>query len=259
MMLDDRHVERFCRQIIVPEIGAAGQEGLLRGRVLLSDLSPPGTTALVYLAAAGVRHFGAAGLTGDVAPMDATAPFGVTMAHVGHPRATALAEVIRRVNPEATVETPMDGTGIEPGSWDVVLASGGDTARLRRTNVLCLEAHVPLIAVAAGARGGCLVGLAGHDPEAPCVACVTDLETRLDMGDPREATNAVAAGIIGALAAVEAVKQLLGIGAPPAGRFIRYDPSAAELQTASLQKDPRCALCGPGRARRDARADQRRP
>jgi adenylyltransferase/sulfurtransferase len=246
MTLDDPHIERFCRQIILPEIGAGGQERLCRGRVLLAGLSAPGATALAYVAAAGVRHFGIAGPAANVSPADAAAPFGVGMEEVGEPWGSAAAALLHRANPEAAIETLAEEVARAPGAWDVLLASGTNRSRMCRANLLSLEARVPLVAVAAGVRGGCLVGLAGHDPEAPCAACVPDLEARLDLGPERGAATAIAAGIIGTLAAVEILKQLLAVGLPPAGRLVRYDPGDPELHGIALRKDPSCRVCGPG-------------
>ena len=57
-MLSDSQIERYSRQIILPQVGGKGQEKLLRARVLVNGNEPLQTAALLYLAAAGVGTIG---------------------------------------------------------------------------------------------------------------------------------------------------------------------------------------------------------
>ena len=54
-MLDDDTIERYARQIVVPGIGAAGQETLLHSTVLVVGHLRGCRTAGLYLRAAGVH------------------------------------------------------------------------------------------------------------------------------------------------------------------------------------------------------------
>jgi len=53
-LLDDAQIERYARQIVVPGIGAAGQEKLLNSTVLVVGHPRGCATAALYLRAAGV-------------------------------------------------------------------------------------------------------------------------------------------------------------------------------------------------------------
>src|SRR5689334_15594173 len=65
-MLTDEQVERYARQIIVPGIGAAGQQKLLDSTVLVVGEEHGCRQARRYLEAAGVRTIDAgAALCGD--------------------------------------------------------------------------------------------------------------------------------------------------------------------------------------------------
>src|SRR5215470_16500567 len=57
-MLSDEQIERYSRQIILPQVGGKGQEKLLRARVLVQAHGPLHTAAVHYLAAAGVGVLG---------------------------------------------------------------------------------------------------------------------------------------------------------------------------------------------------------
>ena len=54
-MLDDEAIARYARQIVVPGIGAAGQEKLLASTVLVAGNQRGCDQAALYLRAAGVR------------------------------------------------------------------------------------------------------------------------------------------------------------------------------------------------------------
>ena len=54
MSLGEEQIERYSRQIILPEIGGRGQEKLLASKVLLVGAGGLGSPAGLYLAAAGV-------------------------------------------------------------------------------------------------------------------------------------------------------------------------------------------------------------
>ncbi len=51
-------IERYCRQITLPEIGGKGQIKLLESKVLIVGAGGLGSPAIAYLAAAGVGTLG---------------------------------------------------------------------------------------------------------------------------------------------------------------------------------------------------------
>jgi molybdopterin/thiamine biosynthesis adenylyltransferase len=57
--LDDLQVERYSRQLVLPEIGPAGQERLLAARVAIIGAGDAARRTLGYLAAAGVGKIAA--------------------------------------------------------------------------------------------------------------------------------------------------------------------------------------------------------
>ena len=54
MVLAPDRLDRFARQIVLPEIGGAGQAALAKARVVLIGLGGIGSPALQYLAGAGI-------------------------------------------------------------------------------------------------------------------------------------------------------------------------------------------------------------
>ncbi len=59
MALSEAEIERYARQIVMPEIGMDGQQRLLASRVLVPGAGPGPAAARRYLEAAGVTTTGA--------------------------------------------------------------------------------------------------------------------------------------------------------------------------------------------------------
>jgi hypothetical protein len=101
MRLDDLQIERYSRQIVLPELGAEGQRRLLSARVVLTGVTAVAGHVVEQLAAAGVGTIAApAALHDNVDPGQtdsravaigaAPAPFDVAV-HTGEVVAAALA------------------------------------------------------------------------------------------------------------------------------------------------------------------------
>ena len=56
--LTDEQIERYSRQIILPEIGGKGQEKLLKAKVLIIGCGGLGSPCAFYLVAAGIGKIG---------------------------------------------------------------------------------------------------------------------------------------------------------------------------------------------------------
>ena len=56
MSLTDLNLERYSRNILLPEIGGSGQEKLLKSRVLVIGAGGLGSPLIIYLAALGIGH-----------------------------------------------------------------------------------------------------------------------------------------------------------------------------------------------------------
>ena len=78
----------------------------------------------------------------------------------------------------------------------------------------------------------------------PCYQCLVsetppDAETCARVG-----VVGALAGVIGAMAALEAIKLITSAGAPLTGRLMLYDGLAGTSRVAKLAADPACPVCG---------------
>ena len=156
-MLEDTQIERYSRQIILPQVGGKGQEKLLRSRVYVDGDGLLAAAALLYLAAAGVGTIGAA--RSKAAPLF-----------------SALAEPsLGRLNPDCTLVTHPDEPGENappPPHYDLILATT-DTLHDRWH-----AQHKPFVWGAINAAGARLFLSRGDRAGRPCLRCLFSLAWR---------------------------------------------------------------------------------
>jgi molybdopterin/thiamine biosynthesis adenylyltransferase len=252
MTLSDREIERFSRQIIVPEIGPRGQARLLSGHILVVGLDAALATMAISLAGAGI---GTIGLCDDAAVQerDLAAPLVFTRPDLGRPRLDVGMAAIRRCNPATVLLSVTDpASAIATGSWDLVASgassispenAGGSSRTLLACNRAATVANIPLLLVGAAEAGGWIAGYCGPGPSVPCWECMRpDHLMTADCGKTAPASGPTA-GIVGNIAAIEAAKLVLRIGESIAGQRTVYVTGLPTPQTDVLQKNPQCPVC----------------
>lgn len=246
--LDREERIRYHRQLILPQLGAAGQERLRDGSVFLVGAGGLGSPAALYLAAAGVGRIGLA--DGDRVELSNlhrqilhdTAAVGMRKTASGLTRLQALNPEIEIVEfPERlTSENALDALR----GWDVVVDGSDNFPTRYLVNDACVMLGIP---VAYGAifqfDGQASVFAAG---DGPCYRCLFR-----DPPPPGLVPSCAEAGVLGALPgiigsiqAVETIKLLTGIGNPLIGRLLLVDTLGAEFRTLEIRRDPDCPVCG---------------
>jgi molybdopterin/thiamine biosynthesis adenylyltransferase/rhodanese-related sulfurtransferase len=246
--LTDEEQLRYGRHLILPEVGEAGQRRLLQARVLLVGAGGLGSPVALYLAAAGIGHLtlcdpdtvDRSNLQRQV--LHGTRDVGRRKVDSGHDRLADL-------NPGVRVE-PLGvrfdrGNALElAGAHDLVVDGSDNFATRYLVNDACVLAGRPNVyasvlrfegqaSVFATAEGPCYRCL---HPEPPPPGLVPSCAEGGVLG--------VLPGLLGLIQATEAIKLLLGIGAPLVGRLLLVDALAMRFQTLQLRRDPRCPACG---------------
>jgi molybdopterin/thiamine biosynthesis adenylyltransferase len=224
MSLSEAEILRFSRHIILREVGGRGQRRLKQAHVLVAGLGSAGSSAALYLKAAGI---GALTLwdegvvsQGDLAGSVVHAPERIGMA-----RARSAAFTLSQLYQEGEL-TVLDREAellMGLAAYDVILlASGPWEAVLAEARRL----GIPVVLTAAHRGEGAVTVIA---PEGPCFECLPERLRLLAGLHPEEGEGAVApaAGVVGTIAAAEVIKRLLGVGEGLAGRILRWDGWAA--------------------------------
>jgi molybdopterin/thiamine biosynthesis adenylyltransferase len=84
--------------------------------------------------------------------------------------------------------------------------------------------------------------------EGPCYRCLYPSPPPPDMAPSCQEAGVlgVLCGVIGSLQANEAIKILLGIGKPMAGRLLMFDALGLKFRELKLRRDAACPTCGEG-------------
>jgi len=243
--MDDKQLLRYSRHILLPPIDVRGQEKLLASRVLIIGLGGLGSPAAMYLAASGVGHL----VLADHDKVDLT-NLQRQIVHatdrVGQDKTASAVLGLEAINPGVRVTTlnrKLEGTELaeQVHLADAVVDATDNFASRFAINAACVREGKPLIS-------GAVVRFEGQVtvfvPGGPCYRCLY-----AEGGGPDEACAtlgvlAPAAGVIGSVQAVEAIKILLGFGRTLAGRLLLFDALNMEWREMKLRRDPACPVCG---------------
>ncbi len=246
-LLSPDQVERYSRQIILPELGMAGQRKLLAAKVLVVGAGGLGAPVITYLAAAGVGTIGV--VDGDLVERSNLHRQPVHRDQdVGGSKVESASRFIRELNPDVAViahPVVLDSTNALTviGGYDLVVNGSDNFPTRYLVNDACVLLEKPLIdASILRFEGQATVFMPGQG----CYRCL--------FPTPPEAgtvPSCAEAGVIGALAgqmgsiqALEALKVLLGVGETLANRLLVVDALTGQSRTFRWQRRPDCALCG---------------
>ncbi len=254
MPLSPEELQRYSRQILLPEFGLEGQECLKSARILIIGAGGLGCPAAIYLAAMGV---GTIGILDDdtVAVSNLHRQILFRAGDVQQSKAVFAGKHLSEVNSNVTI-VPFDAritrrNAIEMlRGFDLVLDGSDNFATRYLVNDACLVLGIPLISASILRFEGQLTILCTSD--GPCYRCLFPQPP--SAGD---APSCAEAGVMGALAgtmgtmmAMEAVKIITNIGASLTGRLLLYDALAANIHIVDINRDPECRVCSVPRSER---------
>lgn len=249
MTFSDADIHRYARHILLPQIGAKGQNTLSSSRVLVIGAGGLGSPVLLYLAAAGVGTIGV--VDHDVVDLSNIQRQIIhTTQRIGMNKTDSTAESLSRLNSQTTVETfPFR---LEPGNapalfsnYDIIADCSDNFSTRFLINDTAFSLGKPVVSAAAIRFEGHLTVFDPRIETAPCYRCLLRDEP------PSPTTTSCAeygilgpvTGVLGSLQAAEILKSLLDIGERLVGRLIIYDALNANLRTLTVARDPACPLC----------------
>jgi molybdopterin-synthase adenylyltransferase len=237
---------RHARHLALPGLGTDGVERLGRARVLLVGLGGLGCPAAQYLAAAGVGTL----VLNDFDRVDASnlaRQVLYTPADTGRLKVAVAAERLAALNPEVRIEVLdqrlSDAELVSAAAvCDLVIDGSDNLATRLAVNAACVASGTALITAAVVRMEGQLLVAPNDGSAAPCYGCVYD-EGDESLGDCRGAgVLGPVAGVMGTLAATEAVKRLVGLPPPPG--MLLLDAANGSFRRLVLRRDPGCRACG---------------
>jgi molybdopterin/thiamine biosynthesis adenylyltransferase/rhodanese-related sulfurtransferase len=243
-------LDRYSRHLLLPEVGAVGQERLARARVALIGTGGLGSPAAMYLAAAGL---GWLTLVDDdiVDRSNLQRQILHTDARVGRKKVESARSTLNALNPHVTIATRdarLSAANAESlvGEHDLVIDGADNFPTRYLLSAACQRLRIPLVYGAVHRFTGQVSVFDPRRDDSPCYRCLfPEPPSAADAPNCAEAgVLGVLPGIIGLLQASEAIKLILGIGTPLVGRLLCFDALAATFRELRLPRDPHCPGCG---------------
>ena len=243
MTFSGDEIERYARHLVLAEVGGPGQQRLKAARVAVVGLGGVGGPATLYLAAAGL---GALRLIDDdaVALSNLQRQVAFTTADIGRSKVEAGAAAVAALNPHVRIEpvaerlTSQNAARLIAGC-DVVIDGTDDFAARFAVNAACVAARVPLVSGALGRWSGQVGVFTGR----PCYRCLVPAAPPEADTCARVGVIGALAGVVGSMAALEAVKLITGAGEALIARLLIYDGLAGAARTVAVGADPDCPTC----------------
>jgi molybdopterin/thiamine biosynthesis adenylyltransferase/rhodanese-related sulfurtransferase len=247
VVLTAEQKQRYSRHLLIPEVGAAGQERLLGSKALFIGAGGLGSPAALYLAAAGVGTIGIVDF--DVVDLsNLQRQILHTNDRIGERKVESARKTINALNPDVKViphEEMLVAENVDRiiAGYDVIV-DGTDTFETRYLlNDAAVAKNIPVIHASVFRFEGQLTTFIPY--EGPCYRCLypTPPPPELAPGCSVAGVLGVVPGIMGMLQANEAIKVLLGIGDTLSGRLLLFDALDTTFTELKLRRDPACPVC----------------
>jgi len=248
MSLNDEQIERYSRQIILPELGGVGQEKLLAGRVLVVGAGGLGSPVCLYLAAAGVGTIGL--MDGDRVDISNLQRQIVHFtSDIGRPKVESAKEKLVKLNPDANVVTYNERLTADNAldilrQYDFVVDGTDSFASKFLIADACHFAGVPYShAGILGFSGQTITVKPGATACYRCIFREPPPAGAVPTCSQAGVIGAVA-GVMGVLQANEAIKFLSGAGTPLYDKLLVFDALQSSFRTVQVARSRTCPLCG---------------
>ena len=242
--LKPTEVERYRRQMMLPELGEAGQQRLKSTTALVTGVGGLGGTAALYLAVAGIGKLILV-RGGDLQRDDLNRQVLMTDDWVGQPRVFKAQETLTQLNPDIEVEAiceyvTKNNIDALVKQADITLDCAFDFKERDLLNAACVRWNKPMIEAAMNSMEAYLTTIVPG--QTPCLSCLFPEKPEWDRWG--FGVLGAVSGTLACLAALEAIKLVTGLGEPLLGQLLTMDLARAEFAKRRSYHDPNCVTCG---------------
>jgi molybdopterin/thiamine biosynthesis adenylyltransferase/rhodanese-related sulfurtransferase len=249
-LLTPAQQRRYSRQVLIPEIGQAGQRKLLDSKVLLIGAGGLGSPVALYLAASGI---GTIGLVDDDVVDQSNLQRQVlhTSDRVGMAKTESARITLNALNPETRVvehRERLEAANVERliADYDVIVDGTDNFDTRYLLNDAAVKLRKPVVHGSIYRWDGQVTTFVPF--EGPCYRCMYPTQPPPELAPACDVAGVlgVLPGIAGLLQANEVFKLILGVGETLAGRLLMFDAMSTEFSEVKIWRDPACPACGEG-------------
>lgn len=247
MAFSEEQLERYSRHFVLNEIGVSGQKKLLKSKVLVIGAGGLGSTALMYLASAGVGTIG-------IADYD-TVSLSNLQRQIIHKNSSldmkktrSAEQTIKELNPDVNIilhEEKMTTDNIEKTllPYDFIIDATDRFETKFLINDACVLTQKPYVHAGVVRFGGQVMTYVPN--KGSCLRCLLEQVPHNAVTCSQVGVLGAAVGIIGSIQALEAVKYLTGTGELLIGRILNFDGLSMNFRIAKFSDSaPDCRVCG---------------
>jgi adenylyltransferase/sulfurtransferase len=246
--LKDEQVERYSRQIILPEIGGAGQKKIMEAKVLLVGCGGLGSPCAYYLSGAGIGTIGL--VDSDVVELN---NLQRQILHftgdIGKKKAESAKEKLNAINPDIKINTyPVRLTSGNImdiiKDYDIVVDGSDNFPTRYLVNDACIMQNKPLSHAGILRFEGQATTIIPH--QGPCYRCLFSEPPPPGMVPSCQEAGILGAvaGILGIIQATEVLKLILGKGELLKGKLLVYNALEMTFRRLNIQRREDCPVCG---------------
>ncbi len=245
--LTDHELERYSRQILLPQFDIAGQLALKASKVLIIGVGGLGSPAALYLAAAGVGHLH---LVDDdcVDLSNLQRQVLHQQDSIGLSKVESAKAQLQRINSAISIVADrqrLEGEALKHAisAVDVVLDCTDNFETRIAINQACLQTQTPLVSGAAIRFEGQVATFDARVDDSPCYQCLYGTLGSQALSCSESGVLSPVVGIIGAYQALEAIKVISGLGQAITCRVQFFDGLRSDWREFKLKQDPACPAC----------------
>jgi len=248
LRLREDQIERYSRQILLPNVGGKGQKKLLDGKVLIIGAGGLGSPCAVYLASAGVGKIGIVD-SDKVDLSNLQRQILHSTKDVGRLKVESAKDRLNGINQDVEV-VPYNIRLTSENILDIIkdydiVVDGSDNFPTRYlVNDACVISGKPL------SHGGifkfdgqAITILPGKSACYRCLFAEPPPPGLVPSCQEAGILGAVA-GIIGTVQANEVLKYILGTGSLLEGKLLVFNALDSSFRQVKVPKNPKCPVCG---------------
>ncbi|WP_299810234.1 HesA/MoeB/ThiF family protein [uncultured Shewanella sp.] len=250
MSLTDSDFLRYSRQVLLPEVGEAGQIAFAKSHVVIIGVGGLGNLVSQQLAAAGVGHITL--VDGDKVELS-NLPRQLLFddADIGKNKALVAKDKLSRAYTQTkllAVSEHLTQGNINQvltvdGQYDLLLDCTDNFDTRQRVNRFAIQSLTPLVSASVAHFQGQLLNInQAHNPQSGCYHCLYPADMSVSQTCQTVGILGPMVAALASMQALMALQHLLG-DRQTVGKLFRFDGKCFSWREARLPRSPECVIC----------------